>query len=515
MAMDDRQIARGPYHLPLVIKAIHACSGSTNPLRSVRRKTLIKYQAWTMFITFLTYMSYHMTRKSISVVKSTLNPQMEYNSHGDPITFGWAPFDAGDIGSDGYHTKGKANLGLLDTSFLFAYAVGMFFSGHVGDRSNLRYFLTLGMLGIALLSILLGMGFFWNIHQLWYFVFVQATMGIYQASGWPSVVSIMGRWFPRGRRGLLMGIWNAHTSIGNIIGSIIPAAVITNGWGWSFIVPGFIIAFLGILVFLTLVEFPEDLALPNPNEMETVVMVLDTNLLLCDIIQPESMLISVDQEKLQHKPIKFTEALCIPGVVSFALSLFFCKLVAYTFLYWLPFFIDHNYIGGKNLSSSQSAYLSTFFDVGGGTCAGYISDRTQRPAVVTVLFLILSVPMLFLYLEYGTISYGVSVALLLICGFFVNGPYALITTAVSADLGTHESLRGNPLALATVTAIIDGTGSIGAAIGPYLAGAIPRWSDTFYMLMGSLGIAAILLVPVLFRELSKKRHPDIFAINEI
>lgn len=27
--------------------------------------------------------------------------------------------------------------------------------------------------------------------------------------------------------------------------------------------------------------------------------------------------------------------------------------------------------------------------------------------------------------------------------------------------GTHESLRGNPLALATVTAIIDGTGSIG------------------------------------------------------
>ena len=43
----------------------------------------------------------------------------------------------------------------------------------------------------------------------------------------------------------------------------------------------------------------------------------------------------------------------------------------------------------------------------------------------------------------------------------VNGPYALITTAVSADLGTHKSLKGNSKALATVTAIIDGTGSIG------------------------------------------------------
>ena len=51
--------------------------------------------------------------------------------------------------------------------------------------------------------------------------------------------------------------------------------------------------------------------------------------------------------------------------------------------------------------------------------------------------------------------------MLLICGAFVNGPYGLITTAVSADLGSHESLRGSARALATVTAIIDGTGSVG------------------------------------------------------
>ena len=51
--------------------------------------------------------------------------------------------------------------------------------------------------------------------------------------------------------------------------------------------------------------------------------------------------------------------------------------------------------------------------------------------------------------------------LLIVCGFCVNGPYALITTAVSADLGTHSSLNGDARALATVTAIIDGTGSMG------------------------------------------------------
>lgn len=52
-------------------------------------------------------------------------------------------------------------------------------------------------------------------------------------------------------------------------------------------------------------------------------------------------------------------------------------------------------------------------------------------------------------------------ALLVLCGLLVNGPYALITTAVSAELGTHHSLQGNGKAVATVTAIIDGTGSIG------------------------------------------------------
>ena len=65
-----------------------------------------------------------------------------------------------------------------------------------------------------------------------------------------------------------------------------------------------------------------------------------------------------------------------------------------------------------------------------------------------------------------------NIALLLVVGLLVNGPYALITTAVSADLGIHPSLRGSAKALATVTSIIDGTGSIGAAIGPFLAGAL-------------------------------------------
>lgn len=41
----------------------------------------------------------------------------------------------------------------------------------------------------------------------------------------------------------------------------------------------------------------------------------------------------------------------------------------------------------------------------------------------------------------------------------------MISSAISADLGRQEALRGSQEALATVTGIVDGTGSLGAAAG--------------------------------------------------
>lgn len=50
-------------------------------------------------------------------------------------------------------------------------------------------------------------------------------------------------------------------------------------------------------------------------------------------------------------------------------------------------------------------------------------------------------------------------------GTVIGGVASLISTAVSADLGRHPELSNSKEALSTVTGIIDGTGSAGAAIG--------------------------------------------------
>ncbi|KAJ0099568.1 hypothetical protein Patl1_19878 [Pistacia atlantica] len=469
------------------------------------------HQVIVLILTFLAYASYHATRKTTSIVKSTLDPEAsdvslkfipwrktylhepaENRKLSWKLGDGWAPFN----GSDG-----TSLLGELDVAFLSVYAFGMYFSGHLGDRLDLRIVLTVGMIGTGLFTSLFGVGYWGNIHSYYYYLIVQMLAGLFQSTGWPSVVAVVGKWFGKSKRGLIMGIWNAHTSVGNITGSLVASALLSYGWGWSFVVPGLMIAFLGLVVFFFLPVSPESVGADREEEDELHSPKKIGEEVTEPLLRPET--------PVKEKAVGFIEAWKIPGVAPFALCLFFSKLVAYTFLYWLPFYITHTAIDGKYLSSSAAGNLSTLFDVGGvvgGILAGHISDRLDARAITAASFMYCAIPALFFYRSYGNISLILNIVLMFITGMFVNGPYALITTAVSADLGTHSSLKGNSRALATVTAIIDGTGSIGAAIGPLITGYISAtsWSAVFTMLMAAALIAGLLLTRLVVAEVTAK-----------
>ena len=145
--------------------------------------------------------------------------------------------------------------------------------------------------------------------------------------------------------------------------------------------------------------------------------------------------------------------------------------------------------------------------------AGLISDATGASATVCGVMFLLAAPSLWLIMVYGGYSIPVLIALLLFGGLIISGPYALITTAVSADLGTHPSLTGNARALATVTAIIDGTGSMGAAFGPLAAGMISTrgWDAVFYSLTAAQLMALLCLSRLIYREtrgwMTARREP--------
>uniref|UniRef100_A0A452T1M8 Glucose-6-phosphate exchanger SLC37A2 n=1 Tax=Ursus maritimus TaxID=29073 RepID=A0A452T1M8_URSMA len=443
-----------------------------------------------------------MSRKPISVVKSRLHqncselvkPVNDSHSLNDTTWCDWAPFDKNNY---------KELLGAVDNAFLVAYAIGMFISGIFGERLPLRYYLSAGMLLSGLFTSLFGLGYFWNIHMLWYFVLIQICNGLVQTTGWPSVVTCVGNWFGKGKRGLIMGIWNSHTSVGNILGSLIAGVWVNEQWGLSFVVPGAVTAAMGVITFLFLIEYPEDVdcTAPQHHTSDGLEQNQDNaeDLGNGPCTNKESSLESAarcsKEPSVQPAAISFLGALRIPGVVEFSLCLLFAKLVSYTFLYWLPLYI----FNVAHFSAKQAGDLSTLFDVGGimgGIMAGLISDYTNGRATTCCIMLILAAPMMFLYNYIGQNGITNSIVMLIICGALVNGPYALITTAVSADLGTHQSLKGNAKALSTVTAIIDGTGSIGAALGPLLAGLISPtgWNNVFYMLISADILACLVRV---------------------
>ena len=300
------------------------------------------HQTIVLIVTFLAYTSYHAARKTTSVVKSSLDPQssdlglkfapwriryLDAPAENRKLSWvlgdGWAPFN----GSDG-----TALLGELDVAFLAVYAMGMYFSGHLGDRLDLRIFLTVGMVGTGLFTSLFGIGYWGNIHSFYYFLIVQMVAGLFQSTGWPSVVAVVGNWFGKKKRGLIMGIWNAHTSVGNITGSLLASVLLSYGWGWSFVVPGLLIAFFGLVVFFFLPVCPEAVG-ADKDEDELQSPRKEGEAL-------EEPLLRSEKEG-KDKAVGFIEAWKIPGVAPFALCLFFAKLVAYTFLYWLPFYISH------------------------------------------------------------------------------------------------------------------------------------------------------------------------------
>ncbi|KAF6121760.1 solute carrier family 37 member 1 [Phyllostomus discolor] len=230
------------------------------------------YRAFIFILTFLLYASFHLSRKPISIVKGELHKYcapgkkdgvrvngQSQTAGGVPThqlpdnetDCGWAPFD-----QDNYQQL----LGALDYSFLCAYAVGMYLSGIIGERLPIRYYLTFGMLASGTFTALFGLGYFYNIHSFSFYVVTQIINGLVQTTGWPSVVTCLSNWFGKGRRGLIMGVWNSHTSVGNILGSLIAGYWVSTCWGLSFIVPGAIVAAMGVVCFLFLIEHPKDIA---------------------------------------------------------------------------------------------------------------------------------------------------------------------------------------------------------------------------------------------------------------
>lgn len=404
--------------------------------------------------------------------------------------------------------NGNVFLGELDFLFLLAYSVGLYFSGYIGDRVNLRYLLTFGMAFSALLTLAFGyLSVVFKIRSKNYFRVVYFLNGLFQSTGWPMTVTIIGNWFSKTSGGLVFGFWSSNASFGNIIGSLIVAGVIDYGYEYGILLNSLLLLFGSCIIFFCLIPHPNDIGLNSPDEGEIREMASITDLALDEDDEDDDLDVFVKGEpELKPRAIGFFQACMIPGVMFYALSYACLKMVNYSFFFWLPTYLSQSLLWDDKLSDQ----LSNFYDLGGilgGIVAGIISDLMGKRSPVVCVMLLFSMISIYLYCSVGT-TFTSNVILMMISGFMVGGPANMIATAITADLGKHEKIQGNTDALSTVAGIIDGTGSAGAAIGQYLVGVVSKiggWMWVFYFLIILQGVSLLLILPVLIKELKLSR----------
>jgi sugar phosphate permease len=132
-------------------------------------------------------------------------------------------------------------LGLLDTTFLVCYGVGLLFSGSIGARFGNKTVASVGLAATA--AVLATHGFLskgWltaaprDADEAWaqglsLYVPLVALNGLVQSLGFPNLVAVTSGWVDPTQRGLVLGLWSTTGAAGDIIGLNVATAFLEGG----------------------------------------------------------------------------------------------------------------------------------------------------------------------------------------------------------------------------------------------------------------------------------------------
>jgi len=386
--------------------------------------------------TWLAYATYYLGRKGFSVSKARVVKELGV---------------------------GEGTLAAIDTGYLAAYAVGQFISGLIGDRIGARRLVSFGMLFAALTCAAFGTA------ESGAVMLVAFTLnGLAQSTGWPGTTKGMAEWTTPQRRGAVMGLWCTSYQVGGIVATWFCTLMLGRyGWRSAFFGPAVCIALVGVIVFLTL--------RPGPYAVRST-------------MQGESLAarLGIDREVFRN-----------PTLWCYGIAYFFIKLIRYSVLFWLPYYL-HTALG---LSESNAGYLSISFEVGGvigAVSIGLVSDRLIHlsRSIIAASGLVGLALALLVYARLEPTSAVLQFALMALIGGLLFGPDSLVSSSAAQD-------AGGPMAAARATGFVNGVGSIGALLQGYVTVGLRKsfgWSAVFYVFVGFALLSAIALTPTFRRN---------------
>jgi len=392
--------------------------------------------AWSL--TWVAYAAYYLGRKGFSVAKKPIEHE--------------------------YHI-GRGELAAIDTGHLALYAIGQVLSGLLADRIGARRLVGFGMLlssaaciGFGASKTALAMGIFFGLN------------GLAQSTGWPGTTRAMAEWTTAENRRRVMAVWCTCYQVGGLAATAGASYLLRFGWQWAFFAPAVAMTVVGFAVLGLLApgpgSAPDAMSMPPPAD--------------------------VDRRRAAVRA-----ALRSPVLYSFGVSYFAIKLIRYSLLFWLPYYLSDSLA----YPPDRAGYLSLAFEVGGivgVVVIGLVTHRLQhvsRPALAsaTLVFLAFALVAYSYVAAWGVAANALGLAAI---GFCLFGPDSLVSGAAAQD-------AGGPDAAATATGLVNGVGSVGAVLQGFLNAWVSRaygWNAVFYVFVGCAFMAAIALVPAFRRD---------------
>ncbi|KAF8778256.1 Glucose-6-phosphate exchanger SLC37A2 like protein [Argiope bruennichi] len=359
---------------------------------------------------------------------------------------------------------------VLGSLFVGAYGVCMYGSGVIADYFNPRYYLTWGT-------------YEWERRSHWSWLL---------STSWAIRIGL--RCLPHtGTAGkeadssLHCGILRV-LCVGSLLGILLAGINVQERWGFAFFFPAVLVVLMGVVIFLFFVVHPADIA----------------NLDRQDISKEQEEETELPPWLDTKRAIEFYEAFKVPGVLEFSGCMFFSRMISYFFLFWRPAFLLE--FGVKTLA--ETALYSLPYIIGGifgGLTIGILKDIFQKNALICISFLLLSIPFIAIQvmLQFQANTLALDIFLQLIVGLLVEAPYILLSTSISVDLGTHSIMRRGHRGLATIAAIIEGTGAVGATVGPLVIVELAdkkNWINTVIIMTAMEVLAALCLARIAYKD---------------
>jgi len=346
----------------------------------------------------------------------------------------------------------KSDLGWISAAMLWAYAVGQWINGNLGDKFGGRRMMTIGAFASC------GLNWVTSFGSSAMSLFIPWTAnGFAQSMGWAPGSRVLANWWSAQERGKVYGLYVFAAGMSSVLAYTTSTAIIAleMDWRWIFRLPVLLLLFGGLAYYLLVRDRPEQLGFASLTyEGED------------DGVTASAPVAEAEETSWQ----RYAHVLSNPRFLIASLAIGFQSLARYGLLVWVPV-----HLLGTDWRNSETMWIGIALPVGmalGAIASGWISDnvfhsnRSRAISLFMTLAAVVCGVMFYLPKEHPQ-----AIVLLFLAGFFAYGPQSAFW-ALCPDLLGHRRAGTGTGVMNTFAYVFAGMGE------PFIGGMIERSDNT-------------------------------------